>query len=324
MNTGVLNEHFKWGWGDSWYTLPTNANEKFKVSLVSAGTCGSFHDETVKAAILLAAMSTKPLLVCLSAGLDSQVISLALKEAKIPFTALTLCCLNRHGGIINHDDVEFSKQFCKLHNIQQEIVSFDFEEFLGGWGSTVAEECAVMYYRTLTVAYCAKYGKDTHTVISGDGNVTFALTETGLGVCAQTSNNQSYFMQNNIEGTAHFFKYTPELTLSQIDNPIVLPYLDAYQSLYSAFTENSSTPHLTWRMFGSYVKPLLYQANWDGLIHRAKQHGFEKFDDSYWKPRIDALGMKRLWSSQDLIIPAKELLAFLKQPKGTTKIWVMD
>jgi len=62
--------------------------------------------------------------------------------------------------------------------------------------------------------------------------------------------------------------------------------------------------------------------NWDGLLHRSKHHGFETYDDSYWKKQIDFLGGKKFDGADNAIkLPAMELLDFLKLPKGTERIW---
>jgi Asparagine synthase len=322
MNTGVLNDHYKWGWGNDWYSTPSSPISKMQISFTSAGTSGSFHDETINAALALANKSTKPLLVCLSGGIDSQVICLALKEAKIPFTAFTMRWLDNDSQVINNDDVNYAVHFCKMHNISHLLHDACLETFLLGMGSAIAERCCFQFYRLLTHVFIANEFKESHTIIIGDGNVVFDSANGNLVVDIDPTIIQQYFLEEDIDGTAHFFKYTPELLLAQINNETCLAFLDAHESLYSAYIHDSKTPYWSWRMFGSYVKPLIYQTHWDGLLHRSKQHGFETYDDSYWKKQIHDLGGRKFGGTDNLIqIPAKEFLEFMKSPKGTERIW---
>jgi len=242
-------------------------------------------------------------------------------EAKVPFVAFTMCW-QHNGQMINVDDVNYAIQFCRMHNIKHILQDGDLENYLSGMGSRIAEQYCFQFYRLLTQAFFANKFKDTHTVVLGNGNVIFDIWNNQLVVDIDPTIIQQYLLENDIEGTAHFFSYTPELILSQLNNETCLAFINSYQSLYSAYAENSKTPYWSWRMFGSYVKPLIYQTNWDGLLHRSKHHGFETYDDSYWKKQIDFLGGKKFDGADNAIkLPAMELLDFLKLPKGTERIW---
>jgi hypothetical protein len=322
MNAGVLNNHYKWGWGNEWYSTPKSPTSKFQISLTSAGTCDSFHDETMRAILDISAKSSKPIVVGLSGGIDSQVICLALMEAKVPFTTCTMRWYSNDGQVINFDDVSYAIKFCRMHNIKHIVDDGNLHNFLSGLGSRAAEDCCLQFYRALTQVFLADKFKDSHTVVIGGGNVVFDIEGDELFVDIDSTVIQQYLLENDIEGTTQFFKYTPELILSQINNETCLAFLDAYQSLYSAYAENSKTPYWSWRLFSSYVKPLIYQTNWDGLLHRSKQHGFETYDDTYWKKQITDLGGKKFGGVKNTIkIPAKKFLEFMKLPKGTEHIW---
>jgi hypothetical protein len=258
----------------------------------------------------------------LSAGLDSQIVCLALKEIKKDFEAVTMAWLDNDGNIINADDVNYAIEFCKLHNIKHTCVKYSVEAFLAGRGTYLAQKYCIHFYRKIVQAHLLDLYKDTHTILIGAGNPVFDMVGGKLMIEISATYLQRCYVNEGVEGTSIFFKYTPELYMSQIDNVFCDAFLaGAYKSMFDAFKEDSKNPYWTWRMFTSYFKPLVCQANWDGLLHRSKQHGFETYSkDDYWKKQIE---LQRAGRKNILYADAFEFTEFLKQPKGTQRLWTI-
>ena len=100
------NNHYRWGWNGEWFNKP-QAEGYFNVSI---GACNrqhmSFREECIHAATLLGKSFTKPILVGLSGGMDSQVVCLSLMKAGIPFQPVILKLYSDDGRIYNDFDIE--------------------------------------------------------------------------------------------------------------------------------------------------------------------------------------------------------------------------
>ncbi len=60
---------------------------------------------------------TKPILLYLSGGIDSELVALALLDAKKEFTAVIFHWTHSDGDRINTDDTAYAMAFCQTHNI---------------------------------------------------------------------------------------------------------------------------------------------------------------------------------------------------------------
>lgn len=322
MKNGCYDDSFKWGWDTGWYNLPESDKPVFKVGLTSAGTSLSFRAEVIRAAKLLVESATKPLAVLLSGGLDSQVICLALQTINFPFIAVTVNWTHRDGKHINDDDVNDAREFARMHGIMHIVHEMCIDHALDNFVRPFVQRYQVEMYRLPALLAIVDMYKDTYTIVGGGHTISFDEVDNELVVSFMSEFTQQYLTDNGIEGTLHFYLYTPELILSQIDNTISRSFMMSHGSLFDAFRVNSVTPMLTWRVYTTYVKPLVYAQQWDGLIHKTKRHGFETFDDRELKQDIHRLGSNKLSGmSTDINIPVDKFLSFMKRPKGTKGIW---
>lgn len=326
MNTGTHNDFYRWGWDDGWFNAPPTVDSTFKVSFVTPNNTMPLRDELMRASYLIANRFDKPLLVCLSGGLDSQIVCLALKEAQVPFTPFIMNWKAPNGDLINHDDVQFAHQFCAMHGWEPLTDTAYLEEFLAEKGRNAARSSRIQHYRMLTQIHYADRFKDTHAVIICAGNPSFDVRDGELFISAPTSAVQQYFIDHDVQGSAQFLKYTSELFCSQVVNKIGLAFIGSFPSLYSVYEENSKTPWWSWRLFTSYVKPLIYQANWgDGLIHRSKKHGFETYDDSFWKAEIHRIGSEAFGHHDNEVrMKIGDFMAFAESKSPLHQIWHAD
>lgn len=326
MNTGTHNDFYKWGWDDGWFNAPPSIDSTFKVTFRSPQNTRTLREELVTACHLVADRFSKPLMVCFSGGLDSQIVCLALLEAGIPFTPFIMSWKAPDGHAINGDDVKYAMEFCQLHGLVPLTDSEYLEDFLKTKGRDSARNSRIQHYRMLTQTYYADKFKDQYALLICAGNPNFDVRDDELMISAPTSAVQQYFIDNDVQGSAQFLKYTPELFCSQVLNPITRSFVGSFPSLYSVYEENSKTPWWSWRLFTSYVKPMIYQASWgDGLIHRSKRHGFETYDDSFWKTEIHRIGSESFGHRDNEVrMKAGDFVAFAESKSPLNQVWYAD
>jgi asparagine synthetase B (glutamine-hydrolysing) len=85
----------------------------------------SWRREMTNTVNSIAVSTHRPIVLCFSGGIDSEVIALSLIENNIPFTVLTVKQKNN----INRYDTKWADDFCKKYNIEQKIVAFDPDDF---------------------------------------------------------------------------------------------------------------------------------------------------------------------------------------------------
>ncbi len=71
------------------------------------------------------AAGKRPIFVCSSGGIDSELVCRALFEEGIHFSVLTV----EHEAGTNEDDIQFARKWCREHGIAQKVVRLDMPEF---------------------------------------------------------------------------------------------------------------------------------------------------------------------------------------------------
>ena len=82
----------------------------------------SWIEETRLAARKIADSTTKPIWLCSSGGIDSEVMCEAFYAEKIPFSILTLSHNNGQKTINDHD-ISYATAWCNNHGVKQKVVS---------------------------------------------------------------------------------------------------------------------------------------------------------------------------------------------------------
>lgn len=85
-----------------------------------------WKQEVYETAKKIRSLTDRPLLLCMSGGIDSEVAARAFIENNIEFTALSL----RHIQGTNNHDVDWAIKFCQDRNIKHIIVDFDINDFV--------------------------------------------------------------------------------------------------------------------------------------------------------------------------------------------------
>ena len=330
-----LNDHFRWGWNNEWFNAP-QAGGTFQVEI---GSCQRGHEtfriETIRATKLIVDQFSKPVLVGLSGGSDSQVACLALRELKCPFTPVIMKLVSPQGEVFNQFDIDGGFEFCLKYNLKPIIETLDLERFYKTRGVELAAEHCLSGPQVIAQLYLVDKFKDTHAFIMAGGDLIMAKNwhwreqdyDPVINVFGPTP-IQQHLIKHNIEGCTKFFMYTPELIASYLDNEIVRGFLAAQKSIYAAYTTMLGGRHWTkwWLCFNYFIKPMLYVKEWPELLQRKKYTGFEAIE----KLEAEAADLMKAVTKQyepywnKIVIPTEELLEHVVNGEGAKRTWTAN
>jgi len=86
----------------------------------------SWPDEIVNTLENIRSITDKPLFLCLSGGIDGEVIARTCIKHNFKFEVISL----RHTQGTNDHDVNYAIDFCKTYNIKHHIIDFDIHNFI--------------------------------------------------------------------------------------------------------------------------------------------------------------------------------------------------
>lgn len=313
------NDHYKWGFNEGWFN-DAEPEGYFKISL---GACNrphkSFREECIIAAKLLGDSVTKPILVGLSGGSDSQVVCLSLMNAGVPFTPVILKLFNAKGVQYNTHDVEGAFAFCEKFNLTPIVEELDLDNFFIDQGlQLIHDHCITVFEIAVQLYLVIKY-KDTHAYINGGGDpqlFKYEDPESGKHTLSYSLGPlpiQQYMIKNGIEGCLKFFMYTPEQIAAYINHPV----FRAFEAAQTSISDRTS-----WDYFTYCVKPMMYVNEWPELLQRKKFTGFENIPyiaeirriTEELNAHINPKPKKVIWKYHDL-------LEFLNSNTGEIKTW---
>jgi hypothetical protein len=324
-----LNNHYKWGWGtdkDIWFNEP-DYTQPFKITFA---TCKrqpkSFREECVFAATHLANQTNKHVYVGLSGGSDSQIVCLALREAKVPFTP---CIIEMQGGLNLHD-TKNAFEFCKKFNLTPIKYKINLLDFYATQGRDWMLKYKISNKRTVLQLWLQKFCSDgTFIMAGGDVQLNRYLTDvfdktkqSELGWRHTPTPILQHLVSNNLEGTTKFFMYTPELIASIINSSIMRQFAEIQDSVYS---QTYIARKNFWQIYNNIPKQMLYKDNWPEMNIVPKYHGFENAELSRAVNEVTAqISSEILHSNSDKVIHINysELSDYLTFEKNKEqKIW---
>jgi hypothetical protein len=290
------NNHFKWGFGDDGWYNAAEAGKKFRLHL---GYCTrpveSFRNECIRAAKLIAEKATKPILVGLSGGSDSQMVCLAMLEAGIPFSVIIARLRNIENDIANEHDISTAFAFCEKYNVAYQTFDIDLDNYYRTTGKDYAEyygftdtrvivQCAVMDYVGKNYCYIMAGGDPLltlyHPALTPEQDTSDIPRLVGdfIGpVWWQTPQPiMRHMMEMGYEGTSKFFLYTPELIAAYLTDEICQQFYVAQKTMYETFMIWQKT--FIWRLFQMLFKPLMTTKHWPEIVQAPKFTGFEQLE----------------------------------------------
>jgi hypothetical protein len=290
------NNHFKWGFGDDGWYNDADRSGKFRLHL---GYCTrpveSFREECIHAARLIGQKATKPIVVGLSGGSDSQMACLSFREAGIPFSVVIARLRNNNNDIINQHDIATAYKFCETYNISYHnfdlnldyyyrTIGREYASYYGFTGQQTIVQCAVMDYIGSKHCYIMAGGDPMmtlyHPVLTPGQDMSNMTPVAGNfygPVWWQTPQPvMRHMMEMGYEGTSKFYLYTPELIASFLTDPICKYFYASQTTMYESFMVWQKKNF--WTLFHMMFKPLLTNKHWPEIIQNRKLTGFEEID----------------------------------------------
>ena len=285
------DNHFKWGWGDTWYGPPTN-KEQYKIHLGhTTRPHGSLREESVKAAEYIANQTNKPIIVGLSGGSDSQMTCLSLLQAKVPFSVIIAKYRYNDGKIVNMHDIEYAYEFCKKFNIKFQEFEINIDEFFKTKALELCKQYCMPKVGTIIQTQVMDFvGKDYCYIMAGGDPVMISMRsmpaeEHGLKVYMNHFSEpywhespvpiMQHMISNGYEGTSKFFLYTPELIASYLGDPIVQDFLRTFDVIMDSFISVTGGRERVWKCFHMLYKPIMTTREFPELIRTRKFTGYE-------------------------------------------------
>lgn len=294
------NNHFKWGWGNTWWGRP-QPEEQYRIHLGhTRRPVKSFREECIIAAKSLADRATKPIIVGLSGGSDSQMTCLALREAGVPFKAL-IGRWKYHASSepTNSHDIITAYEFCKKYNIEYLDFDVNVDEFFRTTAVNRAKMYGMCNARTIVQTATMDIVGDNYCYIMAGGDVmiypwtedkarrhdlpmlTDRLTE---AVWTQKPVPVlQHMLEHGYEGTSKFFLYTPELIASYLCDPVTQKFIELQKSILVSFCQVTPMEHW-WTCWQNLFKPMMTHTHWPEMIPAPKYTGFEGMHRSYGYP----------------------------------------
>lgn len=322
------DDHYRWGWGTEWFSSP-DPEQQYRVQI---GSCknghGSFHDETINATKDLVSQFTKPTIVGLSGGFDSQVVCLALMEIGHKFNPVILRLRSEDGKIYNQYDIDGAIEFCKRYSLDPIYEDLPLLQFYRTRGRELAAEHALTTTETIVQLHVVEKFGSQYSFIMGGGDPNILKPydwrkpdRDFLYVSFSPNPIQQHLIKYKYEGCTKFFMYSPELVASYLDNHIVNAFYKAQTSIYDTYTRHYP-PKEWWKCFNFYIKPLMYVEQWPGLVQRKKFTGFEAVPEMEEIRQIVADAIKPYNLQKRFIgIKLTNFIDHLLNGAGQTKEW---
>lgn len=224
-----------------------------------------WRDELAEAARSIAnEAGSRPLWLCSSGGIDSEVMCQIFLDLGIHFSVLTL----RHTQLTNQHDIQFAEEWCRLHGVPQKIVDIDMEEFINIDVFRYAQEGYITgnifrYFQIRLLEIVDSMGG--YAVLGGGEQLYRANQEIpdiflnfDIGYIVPLE----WCRRNKKVHEPYFYFHTPEILRSFLNIPVV-EYAVAHRALFRNYSN------------AFVFKRFVMQSEFPNLKPRKKFNGFE-------------------------------------------------
>lgn len=275
------------------YETSSDKQRVFNISIGDSSPHGSFHDECIRAARLIAnQFNNECIWITLSGGMDSEVVARSFLKAGVNIK----CAIMAFENNLNDHDIKYALAFCNEQNIPYKIFNLNLENFY-------KHKSHLLYAREFK---CSSPQIATHLwlaenlpgpfVFSGSpallvwsGHVPFAsnvktdINNYAFLECPPENNFclDRLILKRELKGISNFFFYTPELTMSatnSFSNPFLtrLFYTYFFKNMKRLYIDENLNLYGFYTIINSIKFQFYYSAGFDVLIRPNKYTGFEK------------------------------------------------
>jgi hypothetical protein len=228
-----------------------------------------WRDELIETAKHIRRVSAgHPLYVCMSGGIDSEVIARSFLTAGIPFEAVTF----RHVQGTNEHDIAYAFEWCYKNDVKLNVIPFDVTEFFvsgipriieQGYYAGVGTHLSYMYIhmaRTISSMGGVAIMGSGETLFKSDGK------EVSLEFRMWWHNNCRYLFDNPKHfHFPWFFKTTPEMIAAYLEEELV-----QLVTRDPTYYQCAPLPEVQ-----TLEKTIVYHKNFPDMRRRPKNTGWE-------------------------------------------------
>lgn len=272
-------------------------DSQFSVSYMPASRpAADFRTESAKLAAALGEEARGlPIYVCISGGVDSEVVCRSFLEAGVPFTPVVFR-YNKH----QRDDLASIRNFVTANGLRLKTIPFDEEKFLR---DDLASWTTKYPISEPFVAFdMARIDRLDGYVVFGCGDIVLeskvgSIFSYELGSFFQPA---TFMSDENRPGCYQFFQGSAELMLAALNDPVFRRWIDLQPVM--GFHDS--------RQFKAYALKKI----WPDLELRRKWTGYERFAALYFE------GQRRMHETlsshgDQFHLPVNELLRQLQPSK---------
>jgi hypothetical protein len=242
------------------YFSTENHGSQWKINLkpCSRTMIDTFHNESVRAAKIIYEQRQSPITLLFSGGLDGEYMIRVFQTAKIPFKVAIISY-----GKYNQHDTKYAYDFCNNYNITPITVDIDIKHFIeSGKIADIATTAKCCAYQMPSIMHGLTKLDGTLIMANGEPYIKKYDTEWRWQETERVNSYMHWFKQQSLDGTPDFLRYTPEMTLSFITDPVI-----------SSIVNNPYTGKLSSRT----SKHTLYSINYT-FAPRPKYTGWEEIE----------------------------------------------
>ena len=218
----------------------------------------NYFDELFENARNIRDITSGPLDLMFSGGIDSEVVLRVYKELNIPINVFIF----KYEDMLNYREFDHAIKVCTDLNVKHTVIDFNVKRFFENDAYDIWCKCKTSSSSWLPHMKLTEYLDNTPIIASGepywkkqdDGSWVFELEEDAKFWTI-------YHKTIGRTAITDWYEYRPEVMLSHMQLPRVQQLL------------NNQVPGKTSTVSS---KALIHQAKWDDIIIRAKMVGFEK------------------------------------------------
>jgi len=236
------HNYLKYGYNNRPFTRREWLYDQFfvKIGFPARSNTLDFKQSCIIAASLIASRSSKELVVCMSGGIDSEMVARFLMAAEMNFSA-AIMVLNDG---LNQHDIQYAYDFCNANNIGYEEYHVDVNKFFKEEKTFIKESQAYYAIQVLQNWLISEIARKGQFPIPGNGDLLLTRSVPADFATIRYDYNGNrlddwyvYFSEDaffsgtrfmqayNIEGVNSFFSYLPEQMHTFLSHPDLETYL---------------------------------------------------------------------------------------------------
>lgn len=224
----------------------------------------NWYDEVYNTSLEIYKSTKKPIYVCFSGGIDSEVIVKTFIKNKIPFKVFIV----KHNNSTNDHDIWHAITFCKENKLEFVISRIDFEDFLKNKIFEYAEKGyrAIRIFRYFQLFILEQIESMGGCAVLGSGEQVYCNIDNEICINMEQGHTMSldWCKNNNTKHYPYYFMHNSELYASYMKLDLIELLLKT-PSYFTNHRDNMSTE-----------KMIIYHKFWPEMKRRNKFHGFEK------------------------------------------------